>query len=159
MKKRTVVLAIALTIITAVIVGVFLWVHWQTTHPVELIHLFKAQNESFFPGSGGWGTNPTDPYPSRVQITFFFSDRLFFSLRTSHHIKDAISFTKYTYYNTTSEIETQVGSSSDLGPFDPGGAYLVAFENPWPVPEEPGIYQLRVYVGEKVVAWALFSVR
>jgi hypothetical protein len=156
-KKRTIITAISLIFVIAAITGVILYLHWQTTHTVERIFLFKWQQPQ--PPTGAiYATAPTNPYTNQVELTVYMNDRLFFFLRTSHHIKNSITFTKFTYYNTTLKAETQMGSTSDLGPYFPDELYLVAFNDPWPVPETPGVYQLRVYVGNKVVAWALFEV-
>lgn len=73
----------------------------------------------------------------------------------SRQLKTEVTFSKFTFFNKAAGTEGEVESPGDLGPFKPGSAH---FLGPWEVPGEKGEYELRVYVGDEVVASALFNV-
>ncbi len=93
-------------------------------------------------------------HPTAVQDFFSIGDELILGLviNLGHN---SVTFTKYTYFNTITHREQPVDyKPADLGPFQPAQQYI----GPWPVPGERGIYELRVYLSEKIVASAIFVV-
>jgi hypothetical protein len=52
-----------------------------------------------------------------------------------------------------------IGDSNYLGPFNPGQILIAANPDFWRVPEQPDIYELRIYMGNDIVASALFEVK
>ena len=84
---------------------------------------------------------------------------MYLGLRISSKIKANVKFSKFTYFNKETGEEIGIGSPSDLmRAWELGQVDLLAFNNPWPVPEEPGDYQVRIYLDNTVVASAMFEV-
>jgi hypothetical protein len=81
------------------------------------------------------------------------------AIKLSKGLKENIIFTQYTFFNIGTSAEFKVGLPEQLGPFEPGQLPLIAFDDPWPVPTETGHYEFRVYLGNRVVARALFNIR
>lgn len=101
----------------------------------------------------------TGPHPAKIQGVFDAGDKMFLGLVISKQIKNEVKFSRFTFFNKETGTEEEVRASpDDLGPFEPGGKHLLAFLDPWEVPNEDGKYELRVYIGDEVVASALFNV-
>ncbi|OGO22208.1 MAG: hypothetical protein A2144_05140 [Chloroflexi bacterium RBG_16_50_9] len=83
---------------------------------------------------------------------------MYLGLRISERLETDITFSRYTLFNRDTGEEVEAGLPSDLGPFKPGQTTLVGFKNPWILPADPGHYELRVYLDDKVVASARFEV-
>ena len=127
--------------------------------PVYFICIYKARPH--VPkglGEGIW-IRPPNPHPDFIQGTFSPGDKIFLGLVINRENKEDITFSRYTFYNKRTGQEPEVGASGDLIPFEPGQITLVAFSNPWMVPEQPDIYEVRIYMGSDVVASALFEVK
>ena len=128
--------------------------------PVAFIELFRVRpgNAALVPPSFGLGA-PTNPFPSGVQGVLGPREKIFFGLTVNKEAKGPVTFSSYTYYRETPSVKSETPLATDeLGPFNPGETPLVGIHNPWPVPTERGAYQLRVYLGDEVVASAIFEV-
>ena len=136
-----------------------LWVGRNPEEPV-VIHIFEAQPGTPSPPMG-WGA-PGAPQPEGIQQVFAVGDKMFLGIVINKNIKTNIKFFKFTYFvkGVPVEEETSIGSSSDLMKvWSPGEADLLAFNDPWPVPNQPGYYQLNAYIdSQNVVGSALFQV-
>ena len=154
--KRLLIIA-SLFVIGLLIITVAVVSH-QSLSPVHVITIFKSEPGNR-PPPGGWAiVQQANPYPPWIQV-FNQGDKIYLSLVISKELDTSVTFSKYTFVNNVTNIEVETGSSSDYGPFEPGQKLDVAFDNPWPVPSETGFYQFRIYLGNKVVASALFEVR
>ncbi len=100
-----------------------------------------------------------EPYTPGIQEIFTPSEKMALGLSINQQLDQNITFSKYTFFNRKSGEETEIGVQDDLGPFEPGQVILIAWINPWPVPDEPGNYELRVYMGNEMVASAVFEVK
>ncbi len=101
---------------------------------------------------------PKTPHPDFVQEVLSPGDKIYLGLVINDENKEAITFSKYTFYEKATGRELVLETTDDLGPFQPGQITLIAFDHPWPVPEQPGIYEVRIYMGNDIVASALFLV-
>jgi len=128
----------------------------KTPEPIDYIEIFKERQT--VPPSFGLGA-PIDPFPDGIQETFSKDDRMFLGLVISEENKNNVTFDKYTFYNRNTEQEIEITDVDDLRVFKPDQITLVAFNNPWSVPKEPGTYEIRVYLDNKIVASAVFKVR
>jgi S1-C subfamily serine protease len=130
----------------------------STPDIIEVIAIFPAESGSP-PPTGAWAYDrKSDPHPDRIQRVFNLGDRMFLGLRISEHLEADITFSEYTFFNRDTAKEIEVGLPGALGPFEPGRVILAGFENPWMVPADPGNYELRIYLDNKVVASARFEV-
>jgi hypothetical protein len=132
----------------------------RPTVPVTFIEVFRVRpGESAAPPPSWTALAPTNPFPAGVQGVLGPREKIFFGLIINKDAKEPVTFSGYTYYRETPAVTTEVPlRAGEMGPFNPGQTPLVGMKNPWPVPSEPGIYQLRVYLGGKVVASAIFEV-
>jgi hypothetical protein len=73
-------------------------------------------------------------------------------------LKSNVTFSRYTFLNKETGQEVDVGSPEDLMVWEPGQIALINFGDPWAVPDQPGLYELRVYVENRNVASAVFRV-
>ena len=156
MMKRLIVLCaiVLMVLLLAAPIGC----QQSTPDVVEVIAIFPAESGSP-PPTGAWAYDrKSDPHPDRIQRVFNLGDRMFLGLRISEHLEADITFSKYTFFNRDTAKEIEVNSLGDLGPFEPGRATLVGFENPWMVPADPGNYELRIYLDNKVIASAKLEV-
>ena len=103
--------------------------------------------------------DPPDPHPDSVQGPFSPGDRVNLLLVISKEIKETVTFTRYAFANKRTGREVEVGEPEELGPFEPGQIRVISFNNPWLVPEQPDIYELRIYLDDDVVASAVFEVK
>jgi len=158
MKKLVFLCAIALT--TLLLVAPVTGCQPSTPDVVEVIAIFPAESGAP-PPTGAWGSPGVtiDPHPDRVQRVFSPGDKMYLGLRISSKIKANVIFSRFTYFNKETGEEIAVGSPSDLmRAWEPGQVDLLAFNNPWSVPEEPGEYRVRVYLDNEVIASARFEV-
>jgi hypothetical protein len=130
---------------------------------VGIIRIFKAEPGAP-PPTGGWSLQSATTNPNGEEIPVFAAgDKMYIGMRISSKIKTNITFSKFTYFNKeTKEMNTEVevGSSSDLMKvWGPGQVDLLAFDSPWPVPDDPGYYQLNVYLDSEIVASDIFQVK
>lgn len=130
-------------------------------NPVFSISIEKVKVEP--PGPPSTGPLPSvpltpEPYSTRVQQVFQPGDRMFVFMFTNLRLTKTVTFSKYTFFNRQSRVETNLPPNGSLGPFDPSTGFSVAQENPWTVPAQPGQYEFRVYVADRVVASARFDV-
>ena len=117
----------------------------STPDVVEVIAIFPAESGAP-PPTGAWGSpgGLIDPHPDRVQRVFSPGDKMYLGLRISGKIKANVTFSRFTYFNRDTGEEVGVGSPSDLmRAWEPGQVDLLAFTNPWQVPDEDGEYELR----------------
>ena len=101
----------------------------------------------------------TGPHPAEIQELFDPGEKMFLGLVISEQITNEVKFSRFTFFNKDTGTEEKVATSSDdVGPFEPGRGFLTGFQKPWDVLDENGEYELRVYLGDGVVASALFNV-
>jgi hypothetical protein len=155
MKKLFLLCSIVLT--TLLLISSVVGCRSGKTDVVEHIMIFKSEPGDP-PPPGGWALLPPNPYPEDIQGVFSPGDKMFLGLSLSSDISGEIKFSKYTFLNQETGMEEQVELADDLGPFEPGQKLLVAFDNPWPVPDIPGTYKLNIYMDDSVVASAIFEV-
>ena len=123
---------------------------------VEDINIMKASPPGYPPPPGGWALQLTGPQPPGIQEVFNPGDKMNLGLVISSTLKSEVTFSKFTFFNIGTGAGLEVETSPDaLGPFKPGGKYLLG---PWDIPGKDGEYELRVYRGDEVVALALFNV-
>ncbi len=126
---------------------------------IETINIFIAQPGVPVP-TGGWAFTRSGPHPSEIQGVFQSGDKQFMGLAFAEGAGDEIYLSRITFYNVDTGIEKEaVVVTADLGTYQGGVKYLIGHENPWIIPVENGEYKLRVYVGDDVVASAIFAVR
>lgn len=99
------------------------------------------------------------PFPKEIQLTVSPGEKIFIILGISENLEDSVTFTRYAYYNKETKQEVGIETANDLGPFGAGADVLVGYSNPWPVPDQPSVYEVRVYLDKKVVASAVFKVQ
>jgi len=130
----------------------------KTTYVIQNITIFKWEFQDFVP-PGGWTFHTTGPHPTEVQELFDPGDKMNLGLVIDRQTKNDITFSKFTFYNRQTGAEQEVvAAPKDYGPFEPAGEYFLGYKNPWQVPDEDGEYALRLYIGDEVVASALFKV-
>lgn len=151
-KQYVVRVLVAITFLFSLLIGGCS----KTPEPIDYIEIFKERQT--VPPSFGLGA-PIDPFPDGIQETFSKDDRMFIGLVISEENKNNITFDKFTYYNRNTEQEIEISEVGDSRTFKPGQITLVAFDNPWSVPEQPGTYEFRVYLDNEIVASAVFKVR
>lgn len=130
---------------------------------VQTIHIFKAQSQNIQninpPPPGGWTFETTGPHPSKIQGKFDRDDKMYLGLVFNKSSDEEINLSRVVFFDKKSGSEEKIEvSPSALGPFYPGGKYLVGFENPWDVPKQSGEYELRIYLEDNFIASALFQV-
>ncbi len=129
-------------------------------NPVTYIVVLRARPGDTASPPGSFGVSaPTKPFPTGVQATMGPMEHFFIGLIINKNLEQPVTFSSYTLYRKTAQLESEIPLQTDeLGPLNPGAIYLIGIQNPWPVPADPGIYQLRVYAGTKVVAAANFEI-
>ena len=132
----------------------------QTSNPVSYISVFKVRPGQRASPPPSWAADPpVAPHPTSVQAVFNPRDRMFLGLIMSKRPKEKVTFSRYTFFNEATGEEVEIEDPDELGPFWPGTEQFVALQNPWPVPSEPGMYEVRIYQDDKIVASAVFEVR
>ncbi|MDD5083088.1 MAG: hypothetical protein PHU08_06945 [Dehalococcoidales bacterium] len=155
MKRLLVLSGLLLVLITA---SSLTGCQFTGSDPVEVIRVFKARPGTPVP-TGGWGLASSDPYPDAVQVVFSPGEKMYLGLRISGRLKSDVTFAKYTFFNKGTGVEVVVAASpDDLGPLEPGSVVLLGFSDPWAIPTTAGSYEFRVYLGDRVVAAALFDI-
>ncbi|MBI4284965.1 MAG: hypothetical protein HY670_03570 [Chloroflexi bacterium] len=151
--KKTVCIAVLSLLFASLVVGCA-----APPSPVDGIFLFKARlGQVLLPPTGPFaGTG--DAHPTGVQMTFNPGDRMFIILSMRDDLESNVTFSLYTFFNEETRQEVEVGSPQDFQTWGPGQTNLVALQNPWLVPAQPGKYQLRIYQGKRVAASAVFLV-
>ena len=76
----------------------------------------------------------------------------------SQEEKKSVTFSKFTFFNKDTKNEVSIKTSDDFGPFASGTYILSYVDNPWTAPQEQGTYELRIYIGNDIVASAVFEV-
>jgi hypothetical protein len=151
MKRLVSVLAV----LTALVVPLF---GCGKPYPIERILLFK--DTAGIPPTGPFNIGPPDPFAAQVQLTVRPGDRIFAIIRVSRKTKGDVTISRYTFFNTRTSQEHEIAALPvDLGPFHAGDIRPVALDHAWPVPERSGAYEFRIYLGDEVVASALFEVK
>jgi hypothetical protein len=129
----------------------------KPSEPIDGIFLYKASNERVVPPGYGLTDPEMDPTPAIVW-EFKSSDKILLGIRLSKDFKEEITFTKYTFFNKDNSEELNVGLPEELGPFEPGQIPLINHRDPWTLPIETGHYELRVFLGERIVSKAFFDI-
>jgi|WetSurMetagenome_2_1015567.scaffolds.fasta_scaffold09211_3 hypothetical protein len=99
----------------------------------------------------------SDPHPTG-QSVFQSGDKSYVILSVNENQQNPITFSRYTFYNQKTEQEVDFGSSKDFDSWEAGQIDLINSQNPWNVPEQPGKYELRIYLVDKITASAVFRV-
>jgi len=132
----------------------------STPDVIKVIAIFPAESGAPVPTSG-WAMPgaQANPHPDRVQRVFSPGDKMFLGLSISSKVKANVTFSRFAYFNQDTGEEMAVGTPSDLmKAWEPGQVDLLAFNNPWAVPEQPGEYEVRIYMKESIVASAIIRV-
>lgn len=131
------------------------------TEAVLVITIFPASGEYGIPPPGGWEREPGSyPRSGAVLRTFHPGDKFFLGMRINPQFPTNVTVSKYTLFNKGSGQEKEIGTSSrDTGSFEPGAILFPAIANLWAAPNESGIYEIRVYSNNEVVASAVFEVK
>lgn len=131
------------------------------TEAVLVITILPASGEYGIPPPGGWEREPGSyPRSGAVQRTFHPGDKFFLGMRINPQFPTSVTVSKYTLFNKGSGQERELGTSShDTGTFEPGAILFPAMANLWLAPSEPGIYEIRVYSNNEVIASAVFEVK
>lgn len=131
----------------------------QTPVLIDRITVMKEPRDHLLP-TGYFGPLPEEPIPQFgvVGAPYHPGDKIFIILSVSKNLKDAVTFSRFTFYNQQTKEEVDLPVPEGLEPFTPGQIFTVAFDDYWTVPDEPGNYELRVYVGKKEAISATFTV-
>jgi hypothetical protein len=127
--------------------------------PVYYLQVFKASQDIPPSFAVGIWEEPPMPHLDFIQEVLSPGDKIYLGLVINRENKKNITFSRYTFFNKRTEQEIEVGDADDLGPFEPGQILVVAHPDFWTVPEQPDIYELRIYMGNDIVASALFEVK
>lgn len=125
----------------------------------DLVDYIYIEKEQFPPEKLPIFIEP-NPHPEGIVRTFLTGDNIILDIGFSE-IKEPIIFSRYVLINRDTSNGTETSLPGKLGPFGPRArdGILQIKEGPWPVPDQPGIYELRVYFGDNVVASAAFQVK
>jgi hypothetical protein len=121
-------------------------------NPVQQIKLFHTADGS--PPSYVPVLSYTNPSPDET-LSLGPGDKIFLFIVLDENFKGDITFSKITFFNRAANQEVEAGASLDLGPFTPGDI----FDEICYAPAQPGGYETRIYVANKVTARALFEVK
>jgi hypothetical protein len=126
---------------------------------IDRITVMKEPSDHRLP-TGYFGPLPEEPIPQSgvVGAPYHPGDKIFIILSLSENLKDAVTFSRFTFYNQETKVEIDLPVPEGLEPFTPGQIWAVAFDDYWTVPDEPGNYELRVYVGKQEAISATFAV-
>jgi len=97
----------------------------------------------------------TVPFPTNIQETFNPGQEMLIGIKLDKRFNSEITFSKVTLLHRETSEEVEI-ISHDLGPFEPGQVFYLPY---YSVPSKQGIYEVRVYLNQKVIASALFEVR
>ena len=123
----------------------------ESTSPVTYISDFRGMSPGIPPS--GWVDNaPTAAFIKQPQREYNRDEKIFIGIR----LRQKVTFTKFTFVSRSQSTETLI-QTNDLGPFE-SGIQFPGINDPWRVPNTPGIYDLRLYIGEKVIASVAFNV-
>jgi len=148
---KTLQIVLLFTILSLLLLPVY---GCQTPTPVKEIRLGKAVwLEGPQPPPGVWLSLPASPYNDAVLLVNK-SEEIIIIIELEGEIKNPVTFTRFTFYNKETGTEEIIELSEDLGPLEPGESDRWETQ----VPYEDGEYELRVYLGKRIVAWALFNV-
>ncbi len=102
--------------------------------------------------------DPPVPHPIGVQRQLSQNDSIFLIVDISHGFSQNVTFSKYTFFNVGNGQEKEIMIPDGSGPFEPGQDIFLGFTNSWAVPNEPGIYEIRIYSNDELAASAVFEV-
>ena len=129
------------------------------TNPVYSMYIVKYIDNSLGPTKLPIVVKP-NPYPDWVQQSFIPGDKLVLYI-TFSHLEKAITFSRYAFYSRETSQEAETALPSSFGPFGPypdDGGIRDINGGPWQVPDKPGKYEVRVYLGDKIEGSAVFEV-
>ena len=131
----------------------------QTPLLIDRITVMKEPRDQHMP-TGHFGPLPEIPVPQSgvVGAPYHPGDKIFIILSVNENLNDDITFSRFTFYNLQTKEEVDLPIPEGLEPFTPGQIFEVAFDDYWTVPDEPGNYELRVYVGKQEAISATFAV-
>jgi hypothetical protein len=103
---------------------------------------------------------PKNPHPAQIQTTILPGDGLSAIIEMDYS-KGSVTFSKYTCFKRDTREETEIKTNNESGAYRPGlgQIFILGGRDGWPVPSEPGIYEFRIYMGNRIVASAVFEVR
>ena len=130
---------------------------------VGLIMIFKVMQFINPPPTGQFNApDIPSPHPGNIQQVFNPGDRMFLIVTTNPQYVGNITFSKHTFFNKDNGRETEIAPPRSTGPFGPGQIIHLTPATPgnsWAVPNEPGIYEIRIYADAAMVASAVFEVQ
>ena len=159
MKKQRIFLAIsAVLLLTITACQPSVDNHDQTEY-IEVISIFEYEFPDYPPPPGGWTFQTTGPHPSEIQGVFALGDKMFLGVVISEKTRNEVKLSKISVFNKETGIEKEIAiPTSELGPFEPDGKYLIGLQNPWEVPRATGKYEVRLYIDNEIIASAIFMV-
>ena len=145
---------LSFTVIIIVLLAVVSTYDYLRAAPVKAIRLFDSSNI----GSNSLPllTNKS-PYPKEVQRVLSPGDVILIGIIMDKFPGRSITFSRYCFYNQGTQQEKEI-RSSEMGTFKSGQNFIIGNLDPLPVPVEPGIYEFRIYMGNRIVASAVFEV-
>ncbi len=147
-KRVYLCLLLSILLIGALLTGCAAW------NPVKGIAVKKALSTGKPPR--GPFSELNDPNPDVIQAIFHQGEQLLVILSINKNIENTVTFSRYTYVNIATRLETEIHSTKE--PWYPGQVGIINLDNPWDVPDKPGEYEMRVYLEDSVVASARFRV-
>ena len=135
----------------------------SNTEAVGMILIFKVMQFGNPPPTGQFNApDVPSPHPGNIQQDFNPGDRMFLIVTMNPQYVGNITFSKYTFFNKASGRETEIAPPRSTDPFAPGQSLHLTPATPgnsWVVPNEPGIYEIRIYADAVNVASAVFEVK
>ena len=125
--------------------------------PVDGITIRQADPDRHIPSMYFGETGQA--FKTDIFALFAPGDSVYIGLKVKRDLKDTVTFTRFTFYNLQTKTETELAVPEDNPAFYPGGTDLIAFNDPWLVPGDTGVYELRIYYGAQLVAAITFAVR
>ncbi|MDD4874491.1 MAG: hypothetical protein PHE15_05940 [Dehalococcoidales bacterium] len=125
----------------------------QAPNPVSNIHIVKASRPGEPLPTGMWLMLDNGPHLTTIH-NCYQGDELLINLEIKSEVETAVTFTKFSLYDKGAGTEETLGLSEDLIPVEPGGS------NTWraQLPYKDGEFELRIYLGNNVVASALINI-
>jgi len=125
------------------------------SNPVRYITILKT-TASGAPPPGGWSLYPgTVHFQAAVQATSSPNAEMFIGLIIDERFDKTVTFSGCSILDTQTGEEETLRSADDLGPYEPGHIFSFSFT----APDEPGVYEIRLYYEDSLVASAPFEIQ
>lgn len=143
-----------------VLLAVSITVSYLRTNPVRYIFLWSVPAGSPAPPpTGEWDIVPRNPHPPQSQAVCRPDESVAVLLVLDKFPGEDLYLSRFTFYSRTGKHEIEIPAGNNQGPYQPGEIITLGIPDPWPVPDTPGIYEFRAYLGSKIVASAVFTVQ